>query len=252
MTLTHKDLIRQKVWPELRQWARPDSRFGYDFSSFIAGFQGEERATDRLVEAVDWKNINTIFITPDNCLETLRLNALETGKTVLVTTYGIKRGFYILSREWITKREDRVTASLLDGMERTGLGRHITLTEMKRRGIKVDLMVTGTGAINQSGVRFGKGHGFFDLEWGMLFSIGAVDVRTCCAALVHDCQILNEDFQAEIFDTSCDIVATPTRTIVVEGSKSSTKPTCGILWSELRDGMLEDIPPLQELKTMLP
>ena len=28
----------------------------------------------------------------------------------------------------------------------------------------IDYMVTGTGAINMDGVRFGKGHGFFDAE----------------------------------------------------------------------------------------
>ncbi len=56
----------------------------------------------------------------------------------------------------------------------------------------VDYMVTGTGAINMEGVRFGKGHGFFDAEWGMLYQLGRVTTATPTAAVVHDCQVLDE------------------------------------------------------------
>ena len=36
---------------------------------------------------------------------------------------------------------------------------------------KIDLMLTGASAVSKNGVRFGKGHGFFDLEWGMFVLI---------------------------------------------------------------------------------
>jgi len=51
------------------------------------------------------------------------------------------------------------------------MGRHITLERIKNLPKKIGLMVTGTGAINHRGLRFGKGHGFFELQWAMLHSI---------------------------------------------------------------------------------
>lgn len=82
----------------------------------------------------------------------------------------------------------------------------------------------------------------------MLHTIGAVTLDTQTAAIVHDCQVLNEQLYPEEFDTVCDIVTTPTKVIEVMNAK---KPKCGILWDKLAPGMLEDIEPLQELKVLL-
>ncbi|KAI1370227.1 5-formyltetrahydrofolate cyclo-ligase [Hypoxylon crocopeplum] len=240
--LSHKDEVRARVWRELRKVAYPDSRFHYDFSSFIADFNGSQQAADRLLSLHAYQDCDMVFITPDNCLQYLREETLNAGIKVLTTTYGIKRGFWLLDPDKIRQSSYKY-ASTLDGMER--VGKHASLEDILNWDLSVGCMVTGTGAINHKGIRFGKGHGFFDLEWGMLFSLGVVDLDTLTAALVHDCQVLEDELQAEEFDTVCDLVITPTRMIIVEPSK---KPTCGILWDRLEDGMLEDIPPLQELK----
>ena len=248
---SHKDLIRQRVWPALRKIAIPDSRFHYDFESFIADFEGSFLATNRLMSHPAFVSAQTIFITPDNCLRELRYTALSVGKIVIVTTYAIRRGFVILDPTVINTELQRLQASYLDGMEESISGaRPITLAAMVHAALRIDLMVTGTGAINLSGVRFGKGHGFFDLEWGMLSCLNVVGPETPCVALVHECQILKEEFRAEEFDTVCDIIVTPTRTIEVEKGKLMPKPSCGILWNRLQPNMLEDIPPLQELRDM--
>ncbi len=134
--------------------------------------------------------------------------------------------------------------------EPTSEAQPITLAKLLQFNLRIDLMVTGTGAINMSGVRFGKGHGFFDLEWGMLSCLNIVAPNTPCVALVHDCQIIDEELRPEEFDTICDIIITPTRVIEVGKSKLMPKPSCGILWNKLQPNMLEDIPPLQELKDM--
>ena len=248
MASEHKDSIRQLVWPRLRAVAIADSRFHYDFSSFIADFEGSHAATERVACLPCYVDAKVVFITPDNCLEHLRFRALQDGKKVLVTTYAIRRGFWLLDPAVIKTVEDRQLACLLDAMERPGLGRHLTLYEMRQLDLAVDLMVTGTGAINLSGVRFGKGHGFFDLEWGLLTSIKVVKHSAHCVAVVHDCQVLDKELKPEIFDTVCDYIVTPTRVIEVQGAVQ--KPTCGILWDRLQAGMLEDIPPLQELRQL--
>ena len=246
---THKDLIRQRVWPALRQVAIPDSRFHLDFSSFIANFQGSSLATQRLISHPAFVSAKTIFITPDNCLRELRYAALSAGKLVLVTTYAIRRGFILLDPVTIPTESQRLQASYLDGMEESTSGaRPIPLADMLQIKLKIDLMVTGTGAINMAGVRFGKGHGFFDLEWGMLFRLGIVELGTACVALVHDCQVLDEKLEPEEFDTVCDVIITPTRLIEVDNDKRMAKPNCGILWEKLQPNMLDDIPPLKELR----
>ncbi|KAK8244034.1 hypothetical protein HDK90DRAFT_476509 [Phyllosticta capitalensis] len=254
---THKSDIRAQIWRQLRAVAFPDSRFDFDFSSFIADFDGSPAATDRLTSLPAYKRARTVFVAPDNCLEQLRHGALRDGKKVLVTTYGIRRGFWLLEPERIGEGRWEYAATL-DGMER--VGRRVGLAEMmalvekeKEKGVGtgvVDLLVTGTGTINSSGVRFGKGHGFFDLEWALLYSIGAVNVDTPAVAVVHDCQIVPDDvpLTPDVFDTVVDFVVTPTRTLEVE---SPQKPTVGILWERLQEGMLEGIPPLQELRDLM-
>ncbi|KAJ9633057.1 hypothetical protein H2204_007447 [Knufia peltigerae] len=285
-----KSLVRQQVWTSLRSVALPDSRHHYDFSSFIPDFWGSDEAVTRLVDLEIYRSSKVLFITPDNCLEGLRLRALKDKKTILMTTYGIRRGFWILDPTEIP-RDSYLLASTLDGMER--FGRRVGLSEMagalnphasrshsdgndgngdaQGGTVVLPLLVTGTGAINTFGVRFGKGHGFFDLEWSILFSLGLVDPLTSVTvAVVHDCQVLeDQELTPEEFDTVCDLVITPTRVIVVdhhvqqdgtnpERSRTKTqsktmvqKPTCGILWDKLQPGMLDDIPPLQELKSMM-
>lgn len=240
-----KDSVRERVWASLGKVARPDSRFHFDFSEFIADFEGSSVAIERFVELPQFSSADIIFITPDNCLEELRMASLKAVKAVLTTTYGIRRGFWLLDPTTIPP-ERYEYACTLDGMEK--LARPMSLKQIMKEKLKVDLMVTGTGAINRKGIRFGKGHGFFDLEWAMLHSIAAISHDTPAAAVVHDCQLLDEELLPETFDTVCDIVVTPEQVISVSDIK---KPTCGILWERLAEGMFEDIPPLRELKKLL-
>ena len=240
----HKVSVRDRVFAQLREVALPDSRFHYDFGEFIADFQGSSAATDRLMAHRFYQQARCIFITPDNCLEELRYRTLCDGKLILMTTYSIKRGFWLLDPATIAK--DRYWhAATLDGMERHG--RPVSLADIRAHLPALDYMITGTGAINEDGVRFGKGHGFFDAEWGMLYRIGTISSATPTAALVHDCQLLTETLHPEIFDTVADAIFTPTRTIEVSNPH---KPRCGIVWDLLDPHMLATIPPLQELQAM--
>ena len=125
----------------------------------------------------------------------------------------------------------------------------MTLADIRAKLPRLDYMITGTGAINEQGVRFGKGHGFFDAEWGMLYRIGKISVDTPAAAVVHDCQVLTETLYPEVFDTVADAIFTPSRTIEVH---QPHKPTCGIVWPLLDPVMLATIPALQELQAMEP
>lgn len=253
--VTHKSDIRSRIWTHLRTVALPDSRFHYDFGEYITDFEGSSLATSLLTSLPLYRSSSALFITPDNCLEELRRQALLDGKSILITTYGIKRGFWLLDpaaikREW----ESRLGggqgwawyAATLDGMER--VARAVSLQDLVDEGVRIPVMITGTGAINTQGIRFGKGHGYFDLEWAMLYSIGAITTETTAVSVVHDCQLLEEELRPDVFDTVCDYVVTPSRVVEVRGAQ---KPTCGILYDRLQPGMLEEIPPLAELKGLL-
>jgi 5-formyltetrahydrofolate cyclo-ligase len=243
----HKADVRSRVWEELLQVAFPDSRFHFDFSSFIADFIGSKEATERLLSLPCFSSCTTIFIAPDNCLEYLRERTLAAGIKVLMTTYGIRRGFWLLDPAEIKDEPNLLRyAATLDGMEK--IGKSVTLQDIVSMNLQIGLMVTGTGAINNKGIRFGKGHGYFDLEWGMLSTMGIVNPETVTAAIIHDCQLLEEELEPEEFDTICDLIVTPTTVIEVGAVK---KPTCGIVWEKLQPNMLEDIPPLQELRSMI-
>lgn len=241
--MDHKSTVRDRVFAELRKVAFPDSRFHYDFGEFITDFTGSDAALERLIAHRFYQEASFIFITPDNCLEQLRYRALRDGKRVLITSYAIRRGFWLLDPATIPA-DKLLYAATLDGMER--LAQAVSLREIMALP-SLDYMVTGTGAINDAGIRFGKGHGFFDAEWGMLYRIGKIDTNTPAAALVHDCQVLGETLHPEVFDTVVDAIFTPTRTIEVVNPH---KPTCGIVWDLLDPHMFETIPPLQELKEM--
>ncbi|KAK9420394.1 putative 5-formyltetrahydrofolate cyclo-ligase [Seiridium unicorne] len=252
---THKSSVRSRIWTDLLQVAIPDSRFHYDFGEYITDFIGSSDATSLLTSLPCYTDSSILFITPDNCLEELRRVALLAGKRILMTTYGIKRGFWLLDpiiikQEWQGKLGGGHGwvwyAATLDGMER--VGRQVSLADLMREQIKIPVMITGTGAINMQGIRFGKGHGYFDLEWAMLFSIGTITTHTATVSVVHDCQLLEEELRPDVFDTVCDYVVTPSRVVEVQGAQ---KPTCGILYDRLQPGMLEEIPPLAEFKDIL-
>jgi len=241
--LVDRNVVRQIVWKELKKVAKPDSRFHLNFAEYITDFIGSEEATHRLTEMDIYKNARVVFVTPDNCLETLRAQVIRDEKLLLMTTYGIRRGFIELRRQDVPEGLEDY-AVLLDVIER--MGRYRSLSEIQQL-YQIDLMVTGGSAVTLDGTRFGKGHGYFDIEWAMLYMIKVVDTSVPIVDVVHDCQIVDIELEPASFDTVCDYIVTPTRVLHVENPQ---KPVCGILWDILSPGMMEDISPLSELKHM--
>ncbi len=235
-----KDRIREEVWRELRKVAKPDSRFHWDFSKFIPDFEGSEKCAAAIRRMELYKNSRYIMITPDNCLQKLREYCILDGKTYIMPTYGIVRGFIKISRELVPRGQEEY-ASTLDGADRFGVS--VTLQNIKALE-KIDFLVTGASAVNLEGVRYGKGHGYFDLEWAMFREIGVVDENTPVIAVVHDCQVIDIPIEASPYDTIVDIIVTPTRIINVE--KKHEKPK-GIIWEKIPQEMTDEIPPLKEL-----
>jgi 5-formyltetrahydrofolate cyclo-ligase len=234
-------IIRQQIWGRLIDVARPDTRFHLNFAEVIPDFDGSEEATDHVVGMQAYRDSTFAFITPDNCLVDLRRRMIAAGKPFVMSTYGIYRGFLLMEPGMVPPGAE-LYAAWLDGMEH--FARPITLEEIARRGT-FDFMVTGASAVSVDGVRFGKGHGFFDLEWGMFTELGLVDQKTPVVAVVHDCQIVEEKLTPSETDILVDFVATPTRLHRVE--RRARRPH-GVKWALLDPRQIAETPPLQELQ----
>jgi 5-formyltetrahydrofolate cyclo-ligase len=236
-------IIRQRIWTKLHAVAKPDTRFHLNFAEVIPDFQGSERATDRIVALPEYKASKHAFITPDNCLVDLRRRMIEAGIPFIMSTYGIYRGFLYMGPGMVPKGAE-LYAAWLDGMEH--FAKTITLAEVAAKG-RFDFMATGASAVSMDGVRFGKGHGFFDLEWGMFTDLGIVDETTPVAAIVHDVQVVEDKLHPSATDILVDYIATPTRMIKVE--RRAKRPH-GVKWELLEDEQIAATPPLQELRKM--
>jgi len=239
-TTQNKFKLRQKVWAELRQVARPDSRFHWNFEEFVPDFEGSEQCASAIRNMACYQNSRVIFIAPDNSLTLLRQCSIEDRKTLIVATHGIVRGFMVIEPGQVPPGNEQLAATL-DGMEY--FARPISLEEIKALAA-IDLLVTGVSLVTKHGVRWGKGHGYFDLEWAMFRELGLVDEDTPVIAVGHDCQMVSTDVEPAVFDTLADIIVTPTQ--VIEVVRSHRKPE-HILWDYLSPELYEQVPTLQTL-----
>ena len=239
--MSKSKIIRQQIWSKLRDVAKPDTRFHLNFAEVIPDFAGSEAATDHLMTMPAYQASTFAFITPDNCLVDLRRRMIAAGKPFVMSTYGIYRGFLLIEPGMVPPGAE-LYAAWLDGMEH--FARPISLAEIAKRG-RFDFMATGASAVSIDGVRFGKGHGFFDLEWGMFTDLGLVDETTPVVAVVHDCQVVQENLTPSETDILVDHIATPTQLYTV--GRRAKRPF-GVKWPLLDPAQIENTPPLQELQ----
>lgn len=235
-----KRLVRERIWQALQAVGRPDSRFHWDFSQFVPDYPGSELCAET-VRGLDWyRAARLLFMSPDNNLAPLRAAAIRDGKPILMPTHSLARGFLYLDAGVVPPGQEELAATL-DGIER--FARSVTLDTMVQLGT-VDLLVSGASAITTTGIRTGKGHGYFDLEWAILRELGLAGESTPVVAVVHDVQVLDTELEPSPYDTVVDCIVTPTRCLFIPHSRP--KPT-GIIWDMVSPDLLESIPVLQEL-----
>jgi 5-formyltetrahydrofolate cyclo-ligase len=107
----------------------------------------------------------------------------------------------------------------------------------------IDLVVSGTVAVNREGVRIGKGGGFSDLEFALLEEAGLIDRQTVLVTTVHPLQVLAGELPETAHDYRVDIIVTPDEVIRTKGHK---RPR-GIIWRDLDAEKIAEIPVLSAL-----
>lgn len=236
-------VVRQRIWEKLALVARPDTRFHLNFAGVIPDFEGAEAATARIEALPSYQRSKLAFVTPDNSLVELRQRMIKAGKPFVVSTYNMLRGFRLMEPGNVPEGHARY-AAWLDGIEH--FGRPVSLEEISHIG-RFDFMVTGASAVSIDGIRFGKGHGFFDLEWGMFTDIGLADDATPVIAAVHDVQVVEDKLPLREADVVVDLIATPAR--MIEVARSGRRPR-GIKWRLITPELIAATPPLKELARM--
>lgn len=244
----HK-LLWAGVYQQLLRHAISDSRFNYDFLKFTPDFRGSSEAVARVTELHCYKDAKTVLVTSDNSLEGLRLRALKDGKTVIVGTYRLRRGFVVLDPKSIGEGRLEL-AACLDGMER--LGKKVELAQLRDDGYKIHMCALGGLVFNNQGVVIWEGQALFEVQWALLQDLKVVDTATPVVSVAHECQIVDEaqyglgvirpDKNGEV---QCDFVVTNERVLEVKGA---VKPTGGVDFKKVDSEALNNIPPLQELK----
>jgi 5-formyltetrahydrofolate cyclo-ligase len=232
---------RQAVWDKMAAVVRPDSRFGYDLTSFIPDFAGSELFFGKLSELPCYQGSGPVFVTPDNCLQEVKAGLIASGRPLLQTV-AVAIGFHYIAPGSISPADARF-AGTLDGA--LLLAQKVDLDFISRLG-RLDFVVTGACAADpRTGVRFGKGHGFFDTEWAIMSELGVVDAATPVVICVHDFQLVDTDLLPSEHDTAGDWIITPTQTIAVPGRHKN--PT-GVQWDIVDAQRLAEIEPLRQLR----
>ncbi len=229
-----KDEVRRDVWRSMDR--EGVSRFpGAD--GRIPNFAGAKQAAERLSRHPAWTNAKTIKANPDSPQTHMRRLALMQGKTLVMAVPRLREQhpFRLLEARRLSDDQQR-EASTIKGALRHG--RVIDLDEVP----ELDLVLTGSVAVNLEGARLGKGGGFSDLEYGLLREAGRIDRHTVVATTLHPIQILREDLLMTAHDIPVDVVATPRAVVDVEGDYQAPK---GILWDHLQPSQIHEIPLLE-------
>jgi len=228
---TEKQTIREKIWKLME--IRGISKFPLPCYGRIPNFIGAEKAAKNLTQLEEWKMAKVIKVNPDSPQRMVRELGLRDGKTLVMATPQLKKGFLILKYLKNLARE----ASTIKGAFK--YGKPISLKDLP----KIDLIVEGSVAVAKNGARLGKGHGYGEIEFGILKELGLINNKTPIVTTVHEIQIV-EQIPLEKHDVPIDLIVTPKR--IIRTNSPFPKPK-GIYWELIDKKILGEIPLLKEL-----
>ena len=230
-----KDSVRESVWTALEE---AKVVHGKNVHDKIPHFRGCETAAGLVEELEAWQNAKVVKSNPDKAQRPLRQLALEQGKIVYMAVPRLRKEqcFVELDPAQLPIPPDK--ASTISGASR--YGRPVYVAEMH----PVDLVISGSVAVNRQGVRIGKGGGFADLEYGLAVAAGIVQPGTPVVSTVHPMQVLDEDLPMTHHDVPLNYVVTPEEIITCPGGLPLPK---GIYWEDLDRRKINQIPLLKKL-----
>ena len=231
-----KDEVREAVWSAMEEARAAHTRKLHDR---IPHFRGCEAAAERVGELGAWQNARVIKGNPDKAQRPLRQLALEQGKTLYMAVPRLRQEQCFVELDPSVMRASPAEASTISGAFRSG--RPVYVEEMR----PVDLVISGSVAVNRMGTRVGKGGGFADLEYGLAIAAGVVSPETPVVSTVHSMQVLDEELPYTRHDVFLDYVVTADEIIECDGDMP--RPS-GIYWDDLTPQKIRQIPLLKKLQ----
>lgn len=198
-----KQAVRERVWVQLERAGVVEP----GVHGYIPAFEGADQAAERLADLPVWQRAQILEVVPDRAQLPVRIRALQAGKLVYMAApkLAAPEPFYLLDPHNLpvpaTEAADRTVAARI--------APSISIGEMR----PIELIVCGSVAVNERGVRLGKGAGYSDIEMALLAEVGLLSERTIIATTVHDLQVLDEDLPEQAHDFRVDLIVTPERII---------------------------------------
>ena len=231
-----KHALREQIWDALEDGGH--ARFPFPPHGRIPNFAEADVAADRVAHLEAWTTAGVLKCNPDAPQLPIRRMALRAGKTVYMAVPRLreKQCFLRLDPACI---DDFDRAATISGSSE--VGHHVGPKAVE----PIDLIVTGSVAVNEAGARVGKGEGYSDLEFAILREHGLVSNDTTTVTTVHEVQVVTEKIPTTPQDVPIDWIATPDRTIK---TVAPTRKPERIDWDVLDPDRIVEIPILQELQ----
>ena len=154
-----KDEIRELVWSAIENAGAAHTENVHDR---IPYFRGTSEASLRIFKLEIWQKAQFIKGNPDRPQGPLRQRALEEGKTVYMAVPRLKQERCFVKLDPAVINGSPAEASTISGAFKHG--QLVNVEDMK----PIDLVISGSVAVNRKGVRIGKGGGFADLELSLI------------------------------------------------------------------------------------
>lgn len=231
--------IRESVWTALETARVVRGRSVHDR---IPNFIGSEQAAVLASELPEWVAARAIKSNPDQAQRPLRRLALEQGKLLYMAVPRLREERVFIELDSSRPEIEPSKASTISGAFK--VGRPVYVHEMQ----PIDLVISGSVAVNSQGVRIGKGGGFADLEYGLASAAGVVKPGTPVISTVHPMQLLDEDLPWTQHDVPLDIVVTTEVVIRCDSGREELPRPKGIYWEDLNERKIRSIPLLVKLR----
>ncbi len=159
----------------------------------IPNFKGAEDAVKNLTKTEIYRRAKRILVAPDSPLKSLRLRVMLDGKTLIMATPRLKRGYAVVNHP-----SERPSGTIRWIMANA--------TFQSIPG-PLDLVVQGCVAVDKHGWRLGKGGGYGDREISLARRLNPnVKVAVIC----HSLQVV-ERLPREEWDQKIDVICTEKR-----------------------------------------
>ena len=232
--------VREAVWTALETAGVVRGRSVHDK---IPHFIGCDDAAARVAALPEWQAARAVKSNPDQAQRPLRQLALEQGKLLYMAVPRLKDERVFIELDPARPEVEPRKASTISGAFK--VGRPVYVAEMQ----PVDLVISGSVAVNRRGVRIGKGGGFADLEYGLAAAAGILTPATPVVSTVHPMQVLDEDLPWTQHDVPLDIVVTADEvTRCDDGGGPPLPRPVGIYWDDLDERKIRSIPLLIKLR----